>query len=72
MKLDMRVSNCRRRSERCGMHAIGVAAALVPPPVMTFTPGDAAAEAAAEAYSRYQRLVAQLAPLAMSPWCATT
>ena len=29
MKLDMRVSNCRRRSERCGMHAIGVAAALV-------------------------------------------
>jgi len=46
-------------------------AALVPPPVMTFTPGDAAAEAAAEAYSRYQRLVAQLAPLAMSPWCAT-
>ena len=43
-------------------------AALVPSPTMTFTPDAAAAEASAAAYHRYQRLVAQLASLSMSPW----
>jgi sugar (pentulose or hexulose) kinase len=42
-------------------------ARLAPPPTATFLPGDAAPLAAA-AYARYQRLVAQLAPLASSPW----
>jgi xylulokinase len=45
-------------------------AALVPPPSATFTPDAAAGPAAAEAYARYQRLVAQLAPLATAPWHA--
>jgi hypothetical protein len=40
----------------------------VPPPVATFTPDPEAARAAAEAYARYRRLVAQLAPLAIAPW----
>jgi xylulokinase len=43
-------------------------AARVPPPVATFTPDDASRDAAAEAYERYRRLVAQLAPLAAAPW----
>jgi xylulokinase len=43
-------------------------AALVPAPSARFTPDSAAAPAAAEAYGRYQRLVAQLAPLATSRW----
>jgi xylulokinase len=42
-------------------------AARVPPPVAEFAPDPAAAPAAAEAYARYQRLVAQLAPLALRP-----
>jgi sugar (pentulose or hexulose) kinase len=46
-------------------------AALVPPPVATFAPDPAAAPLAAEAYARYQRLVAQLAPLARVPWQAS-
>ena len=45
-------------------------AARVPPPAMTFAPDPAAAPAAAEAYARYQRLVDQLAPLALAPWHA--
>jgi len=40
-------------------------AALVPPPVAEIAPDPAAAPAAAAAYARYQRLVAQLAPLAL-------
>ncbi|HEX2691384.1 MAG TPA: FGGY family carbohydrate kinase [Kofleriaceae bacterium] len=43
-------------------------AARVPPPVATFTPDQAAAPLAAEAYGRYQRLVEQLAPLSTAPW----
>jgi xylulokinase len=43
-------------------------AALSPPPSATFTPDPAAAEPAAAAYGRYQRLVEQLAPLASAPW----
>jgi xylulokinase len=43
-------------------------AALVPPPSARFTPDRAAAAAGDDAYGRYQRLVAQLAPLAMSRW----
>ena len=46
-------------------------AALAPPPSATFTPDAAAAQRAAEAYGRYQRLVEQLAPLATSPWHLT-
>jgi hypothetical protein len=37
---------------------------------MTFAPDTSAAPAAAEAYARYQRLVDQLAPLALAPWHA--
>jgi xylulokinase len=43
-------------------------AARVPPPTTSFAPDPAAGQAAADAYGRYQRLVAQLAPLALSPW----
>jgi xylulokinase len=43
-------------------------AALAPPPAATFTPDPAAAARADEAYVRYRRLVAQLAPLATSAW----
>jgi xylulokinase len=43
-------------------------AARVPPATSTFTPDPAAVAASAAAYARYQRLVAQLAPLATSPW----
>lgn len=46
-------------------------AALAPPPSATFTPDAAAGPLAAAAYARYQRLVAQLAPLATTPWDAT-
>jgi len=46
-------------------------AALAPPPAATFTPDASAAQRAAEAYGRYQRLVEQLAPLATSPWHLT-
>jgi len=46
-------------------------AALAPPPSATFTPDAAAGQRADEAYGRYQRLVAQLAPLATSPWHST-
>jgi xylulokinase len=42
-------------------------APLAPPPTATHAP-DAAQPASAEAYARYQRLVAQLAPLATAPW----
>jgi hypothetical protein len=35
-----------------------------------FAPDPAAAEPAAAAYGRYQRLVEQLAPLARSPWAS--
>jgi xylulokinase len=45
-------------------------AALAPPPSATYLPDPAAAEPAAAAYARYQRLVAQLAPLATAPWDA--
>lgn len=45
-------------------------AARVPPPAAQVTPEPAAAAASAEAYARYQRLVAQLAPLATSPWAS--
>ncbi len=45
-------------------------AALAPPPPATFVPDPAAAEPAAAAYGRYQRLVEQLAPLARSPWAS--
>jgi len=43
-------------------------AALVPPPTARFLPDAAVGQAAADAYGRYRRLVAQLAPLARSPW----
>jgi xylulokinase len=43
-------------------------AALAPPPSATVSPDAAAGQRAALAYGRYQRLVAQLAPLATSPW----
>jgi len=43
-------------------------AARVPPPSATFAPDAAAGQAAAAAYGRYQRLVAQLAPIATAPW----
>ncbi|HET9622453.1 MAG TPA: FGGY family carbohydrate kinase, partial [Kofleriaceae bacterium] len=43
-------------------------ARLAPPPVATIAPDPAAAAPTAEAYARYQRLVAQLAPLAAAPW----
>jgi xylulokinase len=46
-------------------------AARVPPPTATFVPDAAARPAATDAYGRYQRLVAQLAPLAESPWTHT-
>lgn len=42
-------------------------AQLAPPPTATFLPG-AAAPLAGAAYARYQRLVAELAPLASAPW----
>jgi len=43
-------------------------AALAPPPRAELAPDPEAAEPAAAAYGRYQRLVEQLAPLAASPW----
>jgi xylulokinase len=43
-------------------------AALAPPPAATYLPDPRTAEPAAEAYRRYQRLVAQLAPLVVAPW----
>jgi len=45
-------------------------AARVPPPAAMFAPDPAVRAAADEAYARYRRLVAQLAPLARSPWGA--
>jgi xylulokinase len=50
--------------------SLAALAALAPPPVTGFEPDPEARSAAAEAYTRYQRLVAQLAPLASSPWHA--
>lgn len=47
-------------------------AALAPPPSATFSPDVAAGQRATLAYGRYQRLVAQLAPLATSPWHLTS
>jgi xylulokinase len=48
-----------------GLHAdLAAAAALLPPPVDAFTPGDRLDAP----YERYRRLVAQLAGLATSPW----
>jgi hypothetical protein len=35
---------------------------------MTFSPDAEAARLADDAYRRYQRLVAQLAPVSASPW----
>jgi sugar (pentulose or hexulose) kinase len=46
-------------------------AALAPPPAATFAPDPAAAPLADEAYRRYQRLVAALAPLSRAPWQRT-
>jgi len=43
-------------------------AALAPAPSETFTPNAKARQPAADAYGRYQRLVAALAPLSTSPW----
>jgi xylulokinase len=43
-------------------------AARVPPPAATFLPDAAAADACAEAYAGYRRLVDQLAPLSAVPW----
>jgi len=48
-----------------GIHAdLATAAALAPPPARTFEPGGSLDDA----YARYRRLIAQLAPLASSPW----
>ncbi len=43
-------------------------AARVPPPAATFAPRRGAQAASDEAYARYRRLVAHLAPLATTPW----
>jgi xylulokinase len=49
-----------------GVHRdLAAAAAVVPGPVAASTP----ATSLDEPYERYRRLVAQLAPLATSPWC---
>jgi len=48
-----------------GLAALALAA---PPPSATFHPDPAARRAASDAYARYQRLTAQLAPLAVAPW----
>jgi len=47
---------------------LGALAARVPPPTTSYLPDAAVGQAAADAYGRYQRLVAQLAPLALSSW----
>jgi xylulokinase len=47
---------------------LATVAALGPPPAMTFSPDAEAARLADDAYRRYQRLVAQLAPVSASPW----
>lgn len=46
-------------------------AARVPPPAATFTPDAEAVGRSAEAYTRYRRLIDQLAPLATAPWHGT-
>jgi sugar (pentulose or hexulose) kinase len=43
-------------------------ATRVPPPAISFSPDAAAGQAAADGYGRYQRLVAQLAPISTAPW----
>lgn len=43
-------------------------AARIPPAAATLSPDASTVPAAADAYDRYRRVVAQLAPLALSPW----
>jgi len=47
---------------------LAMLAARVPPPITSLAPDPGARDAADAAYARYQRLVAQLAPLATAPW----